>query len=73
VIECTGVEHRAGSIDRWLDSPTQGVGIAPRPADSGWDIVYSLAVQASRIRRGIRPRSLTVYVAQTFDRGSAGL
>jgi hypothetical protein len=26
VIECPGVEHRAGSIDRWLDSPPQEVG-----------------------------------------------
>jgi hypothetical protein len=26
VINCTGVEHRAGSIDRWLDSPPQELG-----------------------------------------------
>jgi hypothetical protein len=61
VIECPGVEHRAGSIDRWLDSPPQEVGdCAPVLSIRGWDVVYSLAVKASRIRRGIRPRSLTV-------------
>src|SRR5215216_431133 len=46
VIECPRVEHRAGSIDGWLDPPPQEVGDCPVLSIRGWDLVYSLAVKA---------------------------
>src|SRR5918995_551814 len=56
VIECPGVEHRAGSIDGWLDSPPQQVGDgAPVLSIRGWEVVYSLAVKVAQALPGRCP------------------
>jgi hypothetical protein len=48
-------DERVASIER-----RRAMAMRPRRVDSGFDVVYSRAVKASRIGRGIRPRSLTV-------------